>query len=316
MATFTPNYGLHQWESSDAFLRTEFNQDFSILDTALGQVARTGVDNAYNLYNLMLQSQYEGKYTGYKRSLLFDGFPDESAIAEKDAALVVRDPGLRLFRTGEAAWTAAKGSSYGAPYYGSIYTQGRTAVRAGLLTGFQATIRNPSAEEMSLEVWHNGEKVRQQAMDIPERSEGSFEMLLEEPLLLLPGDRYYLGFPKGGSSALDFALTSGGDMAGTARITSLGAEEGHMDVTAQALPDECTQVRLWARWEGGTVTPALAGTALSVQATRPAQTLDGAPCTETEWRGSAPTGETLSLGRTLTAGVTGCTLYDYGLLLL
>ena len=62
MATFTPNYGLHQWESSDAFLRTEFNQDFSILDTALGQVARTGVDNAYNLYNLMLQSQYEGKY--------------------------------------------------------------------------------------------------------------------------------------------------------------------------------------------------------------------------------------------------------------
>ena len=162
MATFTPNYGLHQWESSDAFLRTEFNQDFSILDTALGQVARTGVDSAYNLYNLMLQSQYEGKYTGYKRALLFDGFPDESAIAEKDAALVVRDHGLRLFRTGEAAWTAAKGSSYGAPYYGSIYTQERTAVGAGLLTGFQATIRNPSAEEMTLEVWHNGEKVRQE----------------------------------------------------------------------------------------------------------------------------------------------------------
>ena len=162
MAQYTENYSLHQWEAEDPFLRTDFNGDFSKIDAALGRAERGSRANAYNLYNLLLQSQYEGKYTGYKRSLLFDGFPDESAIAEKDAALVVRDHGLRLFRTGEAAWTAAKGSSYGAPYYGSIYTQERTAVGAGLLTGFQATIRNPSAEEMTLEVWHNGEKVRQQ----------------------------------------------------------------------------------------------------------------------------------------------------------
>ena len=35
MATYTPNYGLHQWESSDDFLRTDFNQDLSKIDTAI-----------------------------------------------------------------------------------------------------------------------------------------------------------------------------------------------------------------------------------------------------------------------------------------
>ena len=35
MANFTTNYGLHQWEASDNFLRTDFNTDFSIIDGAL-----------------------------------------------------------------------------------------------------------------------------------------------------------------------------------------------------------------------------------------------------------------------------------------
>ena len=37
MATYTPNYGLHQWEAGDNFLRTDFNADFSKIDTALGR---------------------------------------------------------------------------------------------------------------------------------------------------------------------------------------------------------------------------------------------------------------------------------------
>ena len=39
MATYTPNYGLHQWEAGDNFLRTDFNADFSKIDTALGSKA-------------------------------------------------------------------------------------------------------------------------------------------------------------------------------------------------------------------------------------------------------------------------------------
>ena len=39
MATYTPNYGLHQWVPEDQFLRTDFNEDFKKIDTALGQKA-------------------------------------------------------------------------------------------------------------------------------------------------------------------------------------------------------------------------------------------------------------------------------------
>ena len=39
LATYTAHYGLHQWEGSDDFLRTDFNTDFGIIDGALGEKA-------------------------------------------------------------------------------------------------------------------------------------------------------------------------------------------------------------------------------------------------------------------------------------
>ena len=36
MATYTEHYGLHQWESTDDFLRTDFNTDFQKIDGAIG----------------------------------------------------------------------------------------------------------------------------------------------------------------------------------------------------------------------------------------------------------------------------------------
>ncbi|MBM6927425.1 hypothetical protein [Pseudoflavonifractor phocaeensis] len=41
MATYTPNYGLHQWVPEDNFQRTDFNEDLSKIDTALG--GKTGI---------------------------------------------------------------------------------------------------------------------------------------------------------------------------------------------------------------------------------------------------------------------------------
>lgn len=35
MAKYTEHYQLHQWEPSDPFLRTDFNEDFKKIDTAL-----------------------------------------------------------------------------------------------------------------------------------------------------------------------------------------------------------------------------------------------------------------------------------------
>ena len=39
MASYTQNYQLHQWEGSDAFLRTDFNEDFKKIDSALNSLA-------------------------------------------------------------------------------------------------------------------------------------------------------------------------------------------------------------------------------------------------------------------------------------
>ena len=35
MAAYTEHYHLHQWEPEDNFLRTDFNEDFRVLDKAL-----------------------------------------------------------------------------------------------------------------------------------------------------------------------------------------------------------------------------------------------------------------------------------------
>ena len=41
MATYTTNYQLHQWEASDDFLRTDFNEDFAKIDAAIRSAVET-----------------------------------------------------------------------------------------------------------------------------------------------------------------------------------------------------------------------------------------------------------------------------------
>ena len=38
MSTFTKQYGLHQWEAEDSFLRTDFNEDNAKIETALTEL--------------------------------------------------------------------------------------------------------------------------------------------------------------------------------------------------------------------------------------------------------------------------------------
>ena len=118
-SSYTANYGLCQWAPENAFLREEFNQDNAKIDAALKAAeeraeekaraaeakadrALSGLeDQSYNVYNLILQNDYEGKYTGYKKALLYDGFLDESRIAGKSDSLVVTSGKLVLSGTGQ-----------------------------------------------------------------------------------------------------------------------------------------------------------------------------------------------------------------------
>ena len=87
MSTQTEYLGLHQWESTDNFLREDFNEDNRKIDEAVGtvqeqahQTADTLENLSYNVCNLLLQSYYEEKYTGYKKALIFDGFRNSEGI--------------------------------------------------------------------------------------------------------------------------------------------------------------------------------------------------------------------------------------------
>ena len=104
-SSYTENYGLCQWEAGDAFTRTEFNADNAKLDAALGRTERGMEANRTNLYNLLLQRDYEGKYTGWKQALIFDGFQDDSKIESLTDNMVRSQAGHFLFLNGKTSET-------------------------------------------------------------------------------------------------------------------------------------------------------------------------------------------------------------------
>ena len=76
MATYTANYGLHQWVPEDNFIRTDFNEDLLKIDTAMGELESGKADNETVEQNLntingsIIQLTngkcmiYSGSYTG------------------------------------------------------------------------------------------------------------------------------------------------------------------------------------------------------------------------------------------------------------
>lgn len=47
----TPNIGLHQWEGTDSFLRTDFNEDFGKIDSAIGTLTTKALDSLWGRYS-------------------------------------------------------------------------------------------------------------------------------------------------------------------------------------------------------------------------------------------------------------------------
>ena len=111
MATYTANYGLHQWEASDNFLRTDFNTDFGIIDGALGEKAEvvtgsyTGDGQATRVISLgftpkavLVMSEggatsYSNNYTQTYGGLAFPGHPvDRNGLD----AVAVEEGGIQV----------------------------------------------------------------------------------------------------------------------------------------------------------------------------------------------------------------------------
>lgn len=79
MANYTQNYQLHQWEPTDNFLRTDFNEDHQKIDSAIkateenlrgelsGQVGR--LDGAMATLQQTLQNEYNGGFQSVNSTL-------------------------------------------------------------------------------------------------------------------------------------------------------------------------------------------------------------------------------------------------------
>ena len=79
MATYTSNYGLHQWEPEDNFLRTDFNEDLKKIDEAIKGV-ETDTDQKLTRKAEIITGTYTGNgniqtiYLGFHpQALLVDG---------------------------------------------------------------------------------------------------------------------------------------------------------------------------------------------------------------------------------------------------
>ena len=81
MATYTPNYGLHQWVPEDNFQRTDFNEDLAKIDAALEGLETNKTRLVYGTYTgdgqttrvvnlgftpLWILSFYSNGQTGYQ----------------------------------------------------------------------------------------------------------------------------------------------------------------------------------------------------------------------------------------------------------
>ena len=103
-SNYTENYGLCQWEATDAVLRTDFNEDNAKIDEALNtlSISSAGVYNlAHNVYSLSMKDYSTTHYHGYRRGLIMDDFHNQEAIASLTGGLVVQGGALVLSGKGK-----------------------------------------------------------------------------------------------------------------------------------------------------------------------------------------------------------------------
>ena len=337
---YTANYSLCQWQGEDKFLREEFNQDNAKIDAALkaaeeraeekAQAAETKADRAlsgleaadYNIYNLLLQSEYEGKYTGYKKALLYDGFLDESGIASKSNSLVITDGKLVLSETGQGNLSLG---SYGSQTGYNLDSTEVTSTGAGMLTGFQCKLYNtysePYTPTLQAILTINGEqvfsaKVTGQSMEANATPVQSFSF--GKTFVLIAGDKVKLRLEN--SSIRIYYAADGSHLGGTLLCTGRSGSTGQLTTRAQSLP-AFQRALAWVRHKGGTVGLSLkcGDEVISLTAEAQRETVDllsGSTCTEQSYRleRDLSAGDwQVVLDAVLGSGESSMQLYDYGI---
>lgn len=351
-SNYTTNYGLCQWEPGDSFVRSEFNQDNAKIDAALKSVADAAAQGdqavkeqaqawaqaaqssaqaaqdtaertlealvpvAYNVYGLTLQHYYEGKSTGWKRALVFDGFLDESGIdtltgADWDGP----NHSLLLDAVGQEQASPGFGSSV-ENYLGSSGAAALewTADGNGTLTKAETyvdgscklSIYQGSALLAEKNVTHNGSKALVSfSFSVPVEVGKTYRFVL------VPTGDIMRVWTSGSSYDLGLRLSFTPKKATSGSLTTKAVSPG----SAQAL-------RAWVRHQGGTVAMAVrqgsgSWVTLTKSGTRSTVNADGVSCTESAFTLTQALSGSLSFRLTLsTPSGARMRVYDYGVVLL
>ena len=333
-SNYTANYGLCQWEPGDKFLREEFNGDNEKLDTVLERAeekadrALSGLEAAdYNLYNLLLQNDYEGKYTGYKKALLYDGFMDGSGIEDASPGFLWSKGQYTLSAQGESDRDMGIGGSRGSL---EMESSTLTARGNGSWTGFTCKLHNISSATLSSKVEYtiivNGETALAgtgSSVSVGSRSAQEHTITFSQPVPLARGDLYCLHLKSGNVNFVFYCASDGSSLGGQFHIQPLSATTGTLTTVSRPLP-ACGGLMAWVRHTtGATVTFAVTGgegepRTLTPAGSRTTQNLQRVNCTESAFRLDEARAEgacAFSLGMALGALNLG-RVYDYGVVLL
>ena len=320
MADFTQNYGLHQWEPTDPFLREDFNQDLSTIDAALGQLDRSAETSTYNVYNLMLQNDYDGKYTGYKKALAFDGFLDDTGIASKSGFLQ-SDGTLWMEREGQGDINLGIGGNMAE----SESTSTLVMTGCGTITGFSCWIYSYYEVSQQVtgtyEVTVNGKSAASGDFAVaPPPPETNTERTIPfSPVDIRTGDRCVVTLNVNSGSVMLRRTPDSNGLGGTLRVRAGGASVVTMTAKPAALP-ESRGAAAWVRHRGGTVSLSLKNGGKSVALTpeesrETVELYTGATCTEQAFRLDQPLAAgdwQVVLSGSLSGDESEMEVYDYG----
>ena len=355
--SYTANYGLCQWEAGDQFIRSEFNQDNAKIDTALKRVADTAaadlqavrvqlqsaaqtaqdtaeqaldalVPMAYNVYNLALRQELEGKVTGWKQALLFDGFRDKAGIDTMSEALVLSGGGVVLSKSLSGTQEVANGTSYQYSTSSLSTAEAVTAPGGAYLTRIKCVWKAESSykvgeQSLSFGFYVNGTLHHSESHSLyfnTVQQEGYVDLTTRVPVAA--GDSVHFTCSSLGTHyKMPIVRDSNQRIYAGYVFQGTNATFGTVKAKGAALP-AAKEALAWVRHVGGTVEATLytggTGRRMTLQNSRPAVDPEGKSCTEDAFRltTALPAGTTaLSLKLLLGSG-DRAELLDYGVVML
>ena len=355
--SYTANYGLCQWEAGDQFIRSEFNQDNAKIDATLKRVADTAaadlqavrvqlqsaaqtaqdtaeqaldalVPVAYNVYNLALRQELEGKVTGWKQALLFDGFRDKAGIDTMSEALVLSGGGVVLSKSISGIQEVTNGTSYQYSTSSLSTAEAVTAPGGAYLTRIKCVWKAESSyqvgeQSLSFGFYVNGTLHHSESHSLyfnTVQQEGYVDLTTRVPVAA--GDSVHFTCSSLGTHyKMPIVRDSNQRIYAGYVFQGTNATFGTVKAKGAALP-AAKEARAWVRHVGGTVEATLytggTGRRMTLQNSRPAVDSEGKSCTEDAFRltTALPAGTTaLSLKLLLGSG-DRTELLDYGVVML